>query len=134
LENVTEENEEDEEKYSKKEEDKDNELSSIYEENENNDEIKPIKINRYYNIETDISLKCQICDQVGHRKENCPHYNIKFCYKCLSTTHDERDCNQVKCFRCNKLGHKTYICKLKENQLILCDKCQCIGHKKKMNV
>ena len=122
-----EENDEKEEKESKKEEDKE---SLSISEKENNDEVKKSKLNRYYNIEPDISIKCHICGQVGHRKDVCPNYDVKFCYRCLSDSHDDRDCDQVKCFRCNKLGHKTFNCQLKDNKLILCERCHCIGHKK----
>ena len=119
---------ENEEKELKKEEDKESSLSSN--EKENNDEFKIIKSNRYYNIEPDISIKCHICGQIGHRKDICPNSDIKFCYRCLSDSHDDRDCDQVKCFRCNRLGHKTYNCQLKENKLIICETCHCIGHQK----
>ena len=122
-----EENDEKEDKESRKEEDKE---SSSISEKENNDEVKKSKLNRYYNIEPDISIKCHICGQVGHRKDICPNYDIKFCYRCLSDSHEDRDCEQIKCFRCNKLGHKTFNCQLKDNKLILCERCHCIGHKK----
>ena len=120
-------NDEKEDKKTEKEEDK--ELSSISEK-ENNDEVKKNKLNRYYNIEPDISIKCYICGQVGHREDICPNYDIKFCYRCLSDSHGDRDCELIKCFRCNKLGHKTFDCQLKDNKLILCERCHCIGHTK----
>ena len=136
IEEVDDECEENEEK--KKEEEKENDKddsSSTFSLNEkdNNEELllKNIKSNRYYNIEPDISVKCHICDQIGHRKDICPNYNIKFCYRCLSSKHEDRDCDKIKCFRCNRLGHKTFNCQLKDNQLIICDSCHCIGHKKK---
>jgi len=116
----------------KKEENKDKDsASSSSDEKDNNEEIKKMKLNRYYNIEPDISLKCHICDQVGHRKDACPFYDSKFCYRCLSTSHEDRDCEQIKCFKCNKLGHKTYNCQLRENQLVICDNCHCVGHVRK---
>ena len=118
--------EEEEEKENKKEEDKE----SLSPEKENNEEIKASKLNRYYNLEQDISVKCHICGQVGHRKDVCPNYDIKFCYRCLSTSHEDRDCDQIKCFRCNKLGHKTYNSKVKDNKLFACDRFHCVGHKK----
>jgi hypothetical protein len=116
----------------KKEENKDKDSSSSSsDEKDNNEETKKRKLNRYYNLEPDISLKCHICDQIGHRKDACPNYDIKFCYRCLSTSHEDRDCEQIKCFKCNKLGHKTYNCKLKDNQLVICDSCHCVGHVRK---
>lgn len=115
----------------KVEEDKDKESSSSSDEKDNNEEIKKLKLNRYYNLEPDISLKCHICDQIGHRKDVCPFYDNKFCYRCLSTSHEDRDCDQIKCFKCNKLGHKTNNCQLRENQLIICDSCHCVGHVRK---
>ena len=127
IESEEEENDEKEDKESRKEEDKE---SSSISEKENNDEVKKSKLNRYYNIEPDISIKCHICGQVGHRKDICPNYDIKFCYRCLSDSHEDRDCEKIKCFRCNKLGHKTFNCQLKDNKLILCERCHCIGHKK----
>ena len=116
----------------KKEENKDKDSSSSSsDEKDNNEEIKKKKLNRYYNLEPDISLKCHICDQIGHRKDVCPYYDIKFCYRCLSTSHEDRDCEQIKCFKCNKLGHKTYNCELRDNQLVICDSCHCVGHVRK---
>jgi len=97
-------------------------------EKKDNEEKKILKMKRYYNLETDISLKCKICDQVGHKKDECPFYNSKFCYRCLSNSHNDNNCDLVKCFRCNKLGHKTINCQLKGNKLIICDECHCVGH------
>lgn len=130
IEEVYEECEENEIKKSEEEKDNDKEeLSSSWSSNEK-DELKNKKLNRYFNIEPDITVKCHTCGQVGHRKDICPKYNIKFCYRCLSSNHEDRDCDKIKCFRCNKLGHKTYNCQLKDNQLIICDRCHCVGHRK----
>ena len=121
-------------KEEEKENDKDDSSSSFsLNEKDNNEDLllKNIKSNRYYNIEPDISVKCYICGQIGHRKDICPYYDIKFCYRCLSSKHEDRDCDKIKCFRCNRLGHKTFECQLKVNQLIICDSCHCIGHTKK---
>ena len=130
IEEIDEECEENEIKKSEEEKDNDKEeLSSSFSSNEK-EELKNIKLNRYFNIEPDITVKCHTCGQVGHRKDICPNYNIKFCYRCLSSKHEDRDCDKIKCFRCNKLGHKTYNCQLKDNQLIICDRCHCVGHRK----
>ena len=90
---------------------------------------KKIKIIRYFNIEVDISLKCQICGEIGHKKNNCPYIDIKFCYRCARIGHEPKDCDKYKCFKCNKTGHKTSLCPVNENQLIICEQCNCIGHK-----
>ena len=123
-----EEENEEEEKTAKKEEDK--ESSSLSNDKDINCEIKKLKLGRYFNLENDISIKCYICGQIGHKKDNCPNFDIKFCYRCLSDSHEDRECPKVKCFKCNKLGHKTMNCKVKEENLIICERCNCIGHKK----
>lgn len=94
-----------------------------------NVEKKNMKIERYFNIEIDISKKCTICDEIGHRKYNCPYSDIKFCYRCAQYGHD-KNCTKVKCFRCNSIGHKTFACPYEEIELLVCNKCSCIGHEK----
>ena len=111
---------------------KDDEIASIEsfeEEDEKFSGKKKIKIIRYFNIEIDISLKCQICGEIGHKKNNCPYHDIKFCYRCARIGHEPKDCDKYKCFKCNKVGHKTSLCPVNENQLIICEQCYCIGHK-----
>ena len=138
IEEIDEECEENEVKKEEEEKENENEndkvdLSSSFSSNEkdnNEDILKNTRLNRYYNIEPDITVKCYTCGQIGHKKDACPNYDIKFCYRCLSTKHEDRDCDKIKCFRCNKLGHKTFNCQLKEKQLLICDSCHCIGHKK----
>ena len=88
-----------------------------------------MKITRYFNIELDISLKCQICGEIAHKKNNCPYHDIKFCYLCARIGHEPKDCDKYKCFKCNKVGHKTTLCPMNENHLIICELCYCIGHK-----
>lgn len=110
---------------------KDDEIASIesFEEEDEKFSGKKIKIIRYFNIEIDISLKCQICGEIGHKKNNCPYHDIKFCYRCARIGHEPKDCDKYKCFKCNKVGHKTSLCPVNENQLIICEQCYCIGHK-----
>lgn len=122
-----------EEKYKKEdEEDITSPLSSIesYEDEEEKiSEKKKIKIIRYFNIEPDISLKCQICGEIGHKKSSCQYQKIKFCYRCAKYGHESKDCDYFKCFKCNKIGHKTFFCPINERELIICEQCNCIGHK-----
>ena len=93
-------------------------------------ENKKKKIKRYFDIENDISLKCIICDQVGHTHQNCLYSDIKFCHRCIQYGHDMKQCDKKKCFTCNKLGHTIYNCKLGDEKLIICEQCNCVGHTK----
>lgn len=122
--------EEEDEKETKKEEEDVISVSSFDSVEEDiNINTKKIKDKRYFNIETDISVKCKICGEIGHIKKNCPNYDIKFCHRCIEIGHEDKDCDKKKCFKCNQIGHKTYKCPKDERQLIICGQCFCIGHK-----
>ena len=43
--------------------------------------------------------------------------------------HWESDCNNMKCFKCHKIGHRYTECKVEEKDIIRCDSCKSIGHK-----
>ena len=119
-----------EENEIKKDKDKESSSSSDEkDEKECNEKIKIVKVNRYYNsLDYDISLKCDICGQIGHRKDNCLNYNLKFCCLCLSSLHDDKNCDLVKCFKCNKFGHKAPKCPFIFDQLTKCQRCKSANH------
>ena len=119
-----EEKEEEEEKESKMTEEKiDNVKKEL-------DKYKLLKIGRYYNLEEDITVKCHNCGEIGHIKDLCPYTNLKFCHRCLSYNHNDKDCKNKKCFRCNRSGHNKNECSLKESEILICYNCENSGHRK----
>ena len=104
-------------------------ISSLDSFDEEKIDNKKNKIIRYFNIDTDISIKCKICGNIGHNEKNCPNYDFKFCHRCVQIGHEDKDCNMKKCFKCNRIGHQTFKCFIEESQLIICDRCSCVGHK-----
>ena len=90
---------------------------------------KKIRPARYFNVDTNISIKCKICGGIGHNKKNCPNYDVKFCQRCIQTGHEDKNCTLKKCFKCNRIWHQTFNCLVNESDLIICDRCSNIGHK-----
>ena len=129
LKTFKEKNKDDEEKETKKDEDDIISISSFDSYEDERNSTHKLKITRYFNIETDISLKCKICGEIGHTRVNCPNYSHKFCCRCIQSRHEDKECDKKKCFKCNKLGHKTYKCPNEDKELIVCEQCSCIGHK-----
>ena len=124
IEEKEEEEEEEEEKEAKKMEEK---LDNVKKEL---DKYKLLKLGRYYVLDNDITVKCHNCGEIGHIKDYCPYTNLKFCHRCLSHEHNDKDCKNKKCFRCNKSGHNRNECNLKDNEILICFNCQNSGHRK----
>ena len=144
IENDTEEKEEnEEEKEDEKEEEKEEEEKGESEEKESDilekkedkkieelEKYKLLKLGRYYILDEDITVKCHNCGEVGHVKDFCPYTNLKFCHRCLSHAHNDKDCKNKKCFRCNKSGHNKNECDIKESDILICFNCGNSGHRK----
>ena len=124
---------EEEEKEAKKEEDDIIDVISVSSidsfEEEKISITKKVRINRYFNIETDISLKCKNCGEIGHTRKYCLNIEPIICTRCTKAGHDDKKCDKKKCFKCNKLGHVTNKCPMEDKDLIICEQCNCIGHK-----
>ena len=127
--------EEEKEIEEKEEEEEEEKESKIMDEKLDNvkkelDKYKLLKLGRYYVLDNDITVKCHNCGEIGHIKDYCPYTNLKFCHRCLSHDHNDKDCKNKKCFRCNKSGHNKNECSLKENEILICFNCQNSGHRK----
>ena len=136
-EEIEEEDKEEEDKEVENDEEKEDEEkeSIIFDENIDNDnkvhdKYKLLKLGRYYVLDDDITVKCHNCGEIGHIKDNCPFTNLKFCHRCLSYNHNDKDCKNKKCFRCNKSGHNKNECPFKDNELLICFNCENSGHRK----
>ena len=127
--------EEDKEIEEKEEEEEEEKESKIMDEKLDNvkkelDKYKLLKLGRYYVLDNDITVKCHNCGEIGHIKDFCPYTNLKFCHRCLSHDHNDKDCKNKKCFRCNKSGHNKNECSIKESEILICFNCQNSGHRK----
>ena len=127
--------EEDKEIEEKEEEEEEEKESKIMDEKLDNvkkelDKYKLLKLGRYYVLDNDITVKCHNCGEIGHIKDYCPYTNLKFCHRCLSHDHNDKDCKNKKCFRCNKSGHNKNECSVKESEILICFNCQNSGHRK----
>ena len=86
---------------------------------------------RYFNFDSNLTVRCYNCNEVGHTNKNCPYEPQIFCYKCNSFGHEDRNCLLTKCFKCNKLGHKSNECNVSLKDMKLCNRCFNIGHSEK---
>ena len=129
-ENEEKEEEKDEEGKDEEEEDKQEDKEIESKDEKELEKYKLLKLGRYYILDDDITIKCHNCGEVGHLKDYCPYSNLKFCHRCLSNSHDDKDCKNKKCFRCNKSGHNRSECILKDSDIIICFNCMNSGHKK----
>ena len=94
------------------------------------DKSKLLKLGRYFILDDDITVKCHNCGQIGHIKDYCPYGDLKFCHRCLSDNHNDKDCKNKKCFRCNKSGHNKNECPFKDSDILICFNCLNSGHRK----
>jgi len=61
-------------------------------------------------ISTRKDITCWTCGDIGLMNRQCPKRNMRKCFECGSENHIKRDCDKVRCFRCNGIGHRQYEC------------------------
>ena len=86
---------------------------------------------RYFS--ENISLKCHLCGQVGHRKDQCDNAPLpQPCHLCGETDHEPQDCSNIVCFRCNTFGHHSRQCnsggRFGGARPVLCTRCGSFTH------
>ena len=59
------------------------------------------------------SYSCHICQETGHKAEDCPQKGRGPCFRCGEEGHAKKDCPQKEgggCFRCGEKGHAKKDC------------------------
>lgn len=69
---------------------------------------------------------CRRCKKPGHFEKWCPEEAKLRCGLCLNS-HRIDECDQIVCFNCNQLGHRSRDCQFKGN--MVCYRCGKRGHK-----
>lgn len=87
------------------------------------DQYKRLKMqNGRYFAETDITVRCHNCKEVGHYARDCQNERKReSCLLCGKEGHSSFDCYEKLCFRCNKTGHEIRDCL--EKDIVKCAKC-----------
>jgi hypothetical protein len=81
---------------------------------------------RYFHQESK-AIRCRNCKEIGHMARNCPNESkIPLCKFCGTQHGIEELCPSIKCFKCNKSGHKVGDCRATD--ITICSKCKSIGH------
>ena len=96
---------------------------------ENNESEKNAekKEDRYFTDKS--TVRCRKCKQFGHMSMGCPNEAVydRVCIYCAEPTHEQFDCPNRLCFKCNQKGHKAYECH--EINPRRCFRCEQTGHK-----
>jgi hypothetical protein len=84
---------------------------------------------RYF--ERDISTKCHICGEVGHKMQDCKNEKAATpCHLCAGTDHEASECPNLLCYRCSRFGHHSRECRSYggASRPIACYQCGSIDH------